>query len=262
MSEDKKIFRRAILIAFSSLALIWAVFGIEWAMGWNLAFLGIRPFHLEGLIGIITSPLIHGDLNHIINNSWPLVGLMFSLFYFYPKLGPKVLPVLYLVTGFWVWVAAGDAYHIGASGVIYAIAGFLIFSGFFRKERSAIVVGLSIIVLYGGLAQGIFPTEEGVSWESHLFGALAGASMAWYYRKSHLKPKKKYAWEMEENDLVDEGSWNYPGQRDEKDIEFWNYDDRHYTPGQEFPEKPEAETPPRRPLIFRYRLIPRDEDQS
>ena len=109
---------------------------------------------------------------------------MIAVFYFYEKIALEVFVWIYLVTGFWVWVAARQAYHIGASGLVYGLATFLFFSGLFRKDIRSVAVATAIGFLYSGILQGIFPTTENISWESHLLGAGAGILCAFYFRRS------------------------------------------------------------------------------
>ena len=109
---------------------------------------------------------------------------MIAVFYFYEKIALEVFIWIYLVTGFWVWVAARQAYHIGASGLVYGLATFLFFSGLFRRDIRSVAVATAIGFLYSGMVQGIFPTADNISWESHLLGAGAGLFCAFYFRRS------------------------------------------------------------------------------
>jgi hypothetical protein len=103
--------------------------------------------------------------------------------------------------------------------VVYGLAGFLFFSGVFRREPRSIALSLVIAFFYGGMVWGVLPGQEGISWESHLFGLLAGAVVAFFLRKQDLPERKKYAWEDEpESDPMDDyADWNYqktwPGAR-------------------------------------------------
>ena len=110
------------------------------------------------------------------------------LFYFYDRIAKQVFVFAYLGTGLMVWALArgGDTSHIGASGVVYALASFLIFFGFFRRDFLTIVISLIIAVLYGGLIYGVLPTRPGVSWESHLFGGIVGGLLAYRYGRLRI----------------------------------------------------------------------------
>ncbi len=181
-------FRYAVYMVIPFVLLLWTIKAVELATGISLAKLGILPRTLKGAIGIITGPLIHGDLFHLISNTLPILFLGVLLFYFYHRIALEIFVWIYLVTGFWTWLFARSAYHIGASGVVYGIAAFLFFSGILRKSRPLMTVSGIIIFLYGGLIYGVFPAmvEFDVSWESHLMGAIVGVLLAIVFRKAKI----------------------------------------------------------------------------
>ncbi|HRE96225.1 MAG TPA: rhomboid family intramembrane serine protease [Flavobacteriales bacterium] len=177
--------------------------GIAWTVWWLVANaaveFGVRPQTLKGLAGIFFSPFIHDpkDVSHLINNSLPLLFLGWALFYFYRELSWKVLAWIWFLSGFWVWIAVQDeSVHIGASGIVYGLASFLFFSGVIRRQRN--LMGLTLIVsfFYGGMVWGVFPYDLRISWQSHLFGGIAGLILAIVYRKKGWQ-REKYAWEDE-----------------------------------------------------------------
>ncbi len=153
---------------------------------------GIRPRTVYGLIGIIFSPFLHLNWGHLISNTIPLLILTFVILQFYKKLYVPVSIFSVIVGGFAVWLfGRSGTDHIGASGVIFAYIGFLLFSGIFRKSAKSIIIAVIIIILYGGaLLQGIIPGQKGISWEGHLFGAATGALAAWIYRKKYKTADK------------------------------------------------------------------------
>lgn len=150
------------------------------------AHLGIFPRTLLGAIGILTAPLVHGDLLHLLANLFPLLILCTALFAFYPRESFGVLLMAYFGTGIGVWLLGRPSYHIGVSGQVYALASFLFFSGVFRRNRAALAIAVAVGILYGSMLQGIFPQsgQQNVSWESHLLGAVTGAWQAWHYRNA------------------------------------------------------------------------------
>ncbi len=182
MTTEAKKFRNSIVFVLSFTMLLWLIKALEWAVDLDFGFLGILPRTLSGTMGIITAPLVHGDVLHLISNTFPLLLLGVSVFYFYDKIALEVFAWIYFMSGFWVWMAARDAYHIGASGLVYGLVAFLFFSGLFRRDTKSLSISLVVIFLYGGMLQGLFPTNERISWESHLLGALAGAFCAFFYR--------------------------------------------------------------------------------
>jgi membrane associated rhomboid family serine protease len=158
--------------------LMWAVFYLEVILPFNIAIFGIVPREPMGLIGIVAAPLIHGDIIHLISNTIPLLFLGTVLFYFYAGIANKVFFRAYIWTNILVWLFAWRANHIGASGVVYGIAFFLIFYGFFRRDFVSIFISVIVIFLYGSVFYGILPTDPRISWESHFAGALVGIASA------------------------------------------------------------------------------------
>lgn len=182
--------------------LLWIIQFIQWAIEIDMFTYGIMPGKPEGLAGIITSPLIHADFSHLISNSITLFLLLFGVLYFYRSSAVKVFFIIYLGDGILVWIFGRQSYHIGASGLVYGFAGFLFFSGLFRKDKRSIALSLLIVFLYGGMVWGVLPTDPKISFESHLFGALLGILCAFIFRKND--PPPKYDWE--EDDYLDEES--------------------------------------------------------
>ena len=204
--------------------LIWIVFGLEQLYGISFVKWGVLPRKTEGLPGIVTSIFVHGDLNHIASNTIPLLVLGAMLFYFYKKIAKASFLWIWLISGLWLWIggrnnATFPQYHIGASTLIYGLAGFLFFSGVFRKHLRLMVVSALVVFLYGSLVWGIFPYEEHISWEGHLFGILAGILVAFNYRKEGPQ-RKVYEWEVEEEgEGKSEGEPGaLPGEQDSSNI--------------------------------------------
>jgi membrane associated rhomboid family serine protease len=106
-----------------------------------------------------------------------------TLFFFYPQIANRVFFYCYFLTGALVWLLGSSNLHIGASGVIYGLAFFLIFYGFFKRDFQSLVISIFIVVLYGSLFYGLVPTRPGISYESHIYGALTGFLMAVAYGK-------------------------------------------------------------------------------
>ncbi len=202
VESNRHIIRRAILIPGIFVSLLWII----WLMGElgqvSLVELGILPRTLQGLPGIITGPLIHGSLSHLVSNTFPLLVLGFVIFAAYPDIALPVTGWVYWLTGFWVWVAARPVLHIGASGLVYGLASFLFFMGVFRWEKRSIAVALFVAFAYGSMIWGIFPIWPGVSWESHLFGGIAGLITARaYYKVGWEKPVAEDLEEAEDSGL-------------------------------------------------------------
>ena len=134
MNIERKRFLLSLIFPGIFLIIIWIIKVVEVSQHQDFTFLGIFPLRIKGLIGIITAPLVHADFGHLIANSGPLFILSTGLFYFYNKIAFRVFILVYFITNIWIWLGARYAYHIGASGLVYALASFLFFSGVFSKN--------------------------------------------------------------------------------------------------------------------------------
>lgn len=159
---------------------------------------GIHPRDLSALPGILFCPLVHGSWEHLLSNTIPLLILGTVLFLIYDKIALKVWWLNYFLTGSLVWLFARDSYHIGASGIIYGLASFLLFSGFFRMDIRSIAIASAVAIFYGGMVWGILPIQPGVSWESHLSGGIVGLLLAFLFRNAQ-KDAVMEAHEQEEH---------------------------------------------------------------
>ncbi len=183
--KDEKFTQRVVSAARFPLyfvVLIWLIHIFGYLTGMSLHVWGIFPRTADGLTGIVTAPLIHGDFLHLFSNSLPFLILTFILFFFYRKIAVPGFVLIYLLTGLSVWIFARPSFHIGASGVVYGLVSFVFWSGIFRRNVKSIVLALVVTVLYSGYFLGIVPGEEGISWESHLLGALVGIFVAFLFR--------------------------------------------------------------------------------
>lgn len=211
MDENERIkIIRSIFFPAALVAIIWLVKIAEILFDFSLVKLGLYPRTWQGLLGIITFPLIHsseqGLYAHVFSNTFPLLALGTMIFYFYQSIAFQVFFWIYIMTGVWLWAAGREAYHIGASGLIYGFAFFLFFGGIFRKERTLMVLSLLVVFLYGSLIWGIFPASPLISWEAHLLGSLAGFITAFYFRKEGPQPKK-FDWENEKDETENEDDY-------------------------------------------------------
>jgi len=198
-SKEKKKFLESLKFPFLFLFIIISIEIIGYIFNVNFISLGILPRKAFGLIGVFTAPLIHSNIEHLYSNAIPLFVLGTSIFYFYPNSSKRVALIIYFLTNSLVWVLARESFHIGASGIVYGLFSFLFFSGIFRKDKRAITLSVLTIFIYGGMTYGIFPTKEGISWESHLFGFITGIFTAYIFRKNDIF--KQYEWEDEELDV-------------------------------------------------------------
>lgn len=175
---------------------LWLVFWFEVRFGFKFAQYGVYPQTFSGLRGVLLSPFIHGDIQHLYHNTIPLFVLSMALFYFYKPIAWKVLLWGIILSGFLTWCIGRPSYHIGASGLIYVLVSFTFFKGVFAKHYRLIALSLLVVFLYGSMIWYTLPIEEGISWEGHLSGLITGLVFALIFRKRIAKPKK-YVWEQE-----------------------------------------------------------------
>lgn len=140
------------------------------------------------MLGIFTSPFVHGSWKHFFSNLFPLFTTILLIEIFFPKVSHFVLVAGYVITGLLVWMFAGKSYHIGASGVVYAYISFIFWSGIFRKNVNSIVLSLLVLIIYGGYFDGLKP-QDGVSWESHLLGSMVGIVLGFILKGIGLEKK-------------------------------------------------------------------------
>lgn len=180
----RKKFLLSIIIPSIIILSMWIVRITETIFELDLSTLGIYPLEIKGLPGILLSPFIHENFRHLLNNSLPLYMLSVTLFFFYSEIALKVLSWTWILTGLLVWMGGREAWHIGASGLVYGVASFLFFSGIIRRYYRLVALSLLIVFIYGEMVWGIFPgVYQNVSWESHMLGFVSGIILAVWYRK-------------------------------------------------------------------------------
>ncbi len=173
-------------VLLSCLALLWFVEFINIASGYQLNQYGIVPRNVVGLRGLIFSPFLHGSVQHLMLNSIPFLVLGFLVL---ARSMGTFLSVTFFVSvvgglGVW-WFGGQNSVHIGASGLIFGYFGYLVFIGVFSRKFGSFFISCVVFMLYGGLIWGVLPGKEGISWEGHLFGFLAGVLFAYLSRNSH-----------------------------------------------------------------------------
>ncbi|MEO8753912.1 MAG: rhomboid family intramembrane serine protease [Casimicrobiaceae bacterium] len=191
-------FRQAALVALAFVALIVAVQLVNWAFGLELQRFGILPRQLSGLPGILEAPLLHGDFAHLLSNALPLLVAGTALLHLYPDSSRIVIPAIYIGSGVAVWLVGRDSIHIGASGLVYGFVSYVFVAGMLRRDRRALAASLLVAFMYGALVWGVLPLKVGVSWETHLAAALIGIVLAFVLRGRDVPPRRRYAWEDEE----------------------------------------------------------------
>lgn len=186
MKHESQLFWLRLLFTAALIAVLWMVKGIEWWYGIDFGSFGILPQHISGLKGILFAPFIHGSFEHLSSNTAAIGLLLIVLLNAYPSIALWVLLFVHIFSGFFVWLfTTPNGYHIGISGIIYGIASFLIASGVIRRNRSSTVIAVLVALLYGSMAGGFFP-KEGISWQSHAWGAVSGIIIAYIFKGKDL----------------------------------------------------------------------------
>src|SRR4051794_13130374 len=173
--------QQALVVVAALVAVMWVVEVIDQVFsGADLDQYGIRPHDApDGLLGIITAPFLHAGFDHLIGNTVPflVLGGMVALSGLARVAAATLIVVGVGGLGVWVFAPAGTD-HIGASGVVFGYAAYLIARGFFSRNLLHLGVGVLVIGLYGTtLLFGLAP-RDGISWQGHLFGAVGGVVAA------------------------------------------------------------------------------------
>jgi len=201
---ESTVFKKRMQWPIAFIMLLWLIHFIKVIFDLDLGDWGIYPLHTEGLPGIITAPLIHADFKHLLSNSVPLLGMLAIMVLFYPTVALRSFMLIYFLTGLSVWLFGRNVFHIGASGVVYGLVAFVFWSGIFRRSLKSIILALIIVILYTPMFAGILPNQEGISWESHLLGAIMGVFTSFYYKKElEVDEMEKKNHIIDENEITD-----------------------------------------------------------
>jgi membrane associated rhomboid family serine protease len=213
--QDTDRLAHAFVLSASFALFLWLVKIVEAVTGFDTIQYGIYPRRIDGLLGILTAPFIHGSSTHLLSNTLPIVILGTTLLYGYPRAARIVIPVLFLGAGLGVWLVARPSYHVGASGLTFGMMFFVFTMGVLRWDRRAIGLALVVFFLYGGMVWGLFPGDPGISYESHIAGAVTGLALAFLLRRlDPVPPKKRYSWEDEHAPMDEPDPAERPPTRD------------------------------------------------
>ena len=168
-------------IALAAVAVLWIIYFLNLMMAADLRLYGLRPRHISGLWGILAAPLLHVNFKHLVANTGAFFVLLSVSMSFSRILTVKALLIIIVFGGGLVWLfGSGDSIHIGASGVIFGLMGFLMFLGIFRREWIALIFSAVIFVLYGGAIVSLLVYVPGISWAGHFYGFISGIFAAWW----------------------------------------------------------------------------------
>ena len=165
------------------IALIWIVEVVNLLLGHRLVSWGILPRSITGLIGIPLAPMLHNGFWHAVSNTVPLLILGALTLAGGKRRFWETTVNVTLLSGALVWLFAREAYHVGASGLVFGYFGVILARAYIERSITAIAISIVTVMAYGGLIFGILPLRSYVSFESHLFGLIAGFTMIWFGRK-------------------------------------------------------------------------------
>lgn len=198
--HDKRRLGNALKASIAFVLLLGLMFGVQAMIDWR--FLSVQPGSWAGLAGLLTAPLLHGSPAHLIANASALLILGTLALAVYPRATLRGLPLMWLGSGLGAWLL-GDpgSHHLGASGVTHGLMFLVFVLGLLRRDRPSIAAGMIAFLFYGGMLLTILPQEPGVSWQSHMGGALGGILAAFLFRHADpMPPRKRYSWEIEEEE--------------------------------------------------------------
>lgn len=177
---------RHALILGALVTVLWSVEIFDWlVLRGALDGMGIQPRTLGGLQAIVVAPWLHAGFGHLLANTIPLVVL--GWFVMLRRTGDFFIVALatLLASGLGIWLFGGAAtIHLGVSGVVFGLFGYLLARGYYERSIVAIALALVAFLIYGGMVWGMLPLQRGISWQGHLFGFVGGAVVAYLQVRS------------------------------------------------------------------------------
>jgi membrane associated rhomboid family serine protease len=167
--------REGLLLVAALAALMWLVEVVDQLLGGDLERYGIEPHDVNGLPGIVSAPFLHAGWAHLIGNTVPFLVLGAAIALSGAARVAAVTGIVAVVGGLGVWlVAPAGTDHIGASGIVFGYASYLIARGIFSRKPLHLAVGVAVLAVYGATLWASLAPRDGISWQGHLFGAVGG----------------------------------------------------------------------------------------
>lgn len=219
-NPSSNLFFRSLKITTLTVLLLWSVHLFQFFTLSDFGNLGIFPRTDFGLKGIFFSPWVHGSWSHLMSNTPPLFALMTLILFFYRRISFPAIFIIYFLTGSLVWIFGRQVFHIGASGVLYGLVAFVFWLGIFRRNVRSIALAILVGFYYGSMIFGIFPGQEGISWESHLLGAIAGMITALLFKNTEeeediqARERKRILEKHEKTFFLPRETFDLPRQKD------------------------------------------------
>lgn len=231
IDQQFKFTNSVVILPLFSVLLLWFVYWLQIRFDFDFVENGILPRTFSGLQGVFFSPFIHSDINHLYNNSIPLLLLLASLQFFYAKQSISVIGYGILFSGLLTWIIGRESYHIGASSLIYVLFSFIFFKGIQTRYYRLVALSLTVIMIYGGMVWYVFPkVDEGISWEGHLSGLIVGFALSLMHKTPEYKKVYKYDWERPDYNADEDkfmqrfdADGNFVNLPKEEPEELWSY---------------------------------------
>lgn len=197
-AADRRRWLRAFNLSLAFVGLLVAVFSAQG--GFDVRAFAVQPGEWSNWRGLLGAPLLHGSFEHLAANVISMLMLGTLAGGLYPRAVGRALPLAWLGSGLGAWaLGTSGSYHLGASGLTHGLMFLLLGLGLLRRDRPAVAASMIAFMFYGGMLLTVLPREAGVSWQSHLGGAVAGLVAARLWAKADpLPPRKRYSWELEE----------------------------------------------------------------
>ena len=172
-----------LLFVLGIIAILLVIHLVNWLLGYRLNILGIYPRKLAGLPGIIFSPFLHGNFNHLFFNSVPLFALINLILLKGRMVFYIVTLTIILLSGFATWLLGRRAIHVGASSLIMGYFGYLFTEAYYQPTAITVIIAIVCIYYFGGLIiASVIPSgKRNISWEGHVFGLAAGIATAMFF---------------------------------------------------------------------------------
>ncbi|MGY4514515.1 rhomboid family intramembrane serine protease [Lysobacter sp. HA18] len=200
---DRRRWRRAFNVSLAGVLALLAIYSAQ--STFDLGAWSVRPHDVDGLRGIATAPLLHGSIEHVGSNALGLLALGTLTVAQYPRALLRTVPLAWIGSGLaaW-WLGSVGSAHLGASGVINGMLFMVLTLGLMRRDRPAVAAAMLGLTLFGGMLLSVLPHEAGISWQSHLGGAIGGViGGVWARHADPLPPRVRYSWEDEDEDAAD-----------------------------------------------------------
>lgn len=198
--QDRRRLLRAFNVSLAFVLVLLVVYSAQSDL--DLRRLSVAPHDLSSWPGLLTAPLLHGSFEHLAANAGALLILGTLAGSVYPRATRWALPLMWLGSGIGAWLLGeAGSHHLGASGVTHGLLFMVGTLGLLRRDRASIAAAMIGFLFYGGMLMTVLPNEPGISWQSHLGGAVGGLLAGLLFRRlDPLPPRQRYSWEDEDED--------------------------------------------------------------